>query len=124
MADQTLLTSAARTATVNSAEFSWDRAKAYMVLDVTAVTSTPGLTPKIQVYDSTSGQWITIASYTQVNPTGATTYTFCASDQSFAPSTVTETEQCYLTARMRVRIEHADADSATYTVSFLEVNAT
>ena len=58
-----------------------------------------------------------------MNPTGAVTYTFCLSDQSFGPATVTETIQCYLTGRMRVRVEHADADSATYTVSFLEVNA-
>lgn len=121
MADQTVLGSAVRTATTNSAQVTWTDAKAYMVVDVTDLASTPSVVPKVQVYDSTSDQWITIASFTAITATG--TYTYCLTDQSFAPATVTDTEQCYLTPRMRVRMEHADADSITYSVSFLEVNA-
>lgn len=118
-----ILTSAPRTATNNSEVFDWDFAKAYCVLDVTAITATPTLTLRVQFFEEVSQQYVNIASFAAVSPGGAATYTFCLTDQSFAPVTVTETKQCYLTPKMRVRVEHADADSATYTVSFNEVNA-
>ena len=124
--DVTVLSSAARTATTTSAEFQWLDAKAFMVVNVTAVTSSPGITPELQVYDAASGIWVAI--YIQSSPstpTTAHTYLYIFTDTAFTPSgsTIQESKQVYLAPRMRVVITHADADSCTYSVGFNRVNS-
>lgn len=120
----TLLDSAARTATTYSGEFDWEDAKAILTVDVTAVSATPTITPGLESYDPTSGSWFTLftAAYAQ-NPTGAVRYTYVLTDTAFLPAGFTESKQVYLTPRMRLKITHADADSCTYTASFLRVNS-
>lgn len=128
MADQTvdltLLDSAARTATTYSAEFEWLDAKALLTIDVTAIASTPTITPGLQAYDPTSGSWFTIFTATSSqSPGGAARYTYVLTDTAFLPSGFTEAKQVYLTPRMRLVITHADADYCTYSAAFLRVNS-
>ena len=124
--DVTVLSSAARTATTTSAEFQWLDAKAFMVINVTAVTATPHITPEIQVYDATSGTWIEMwksASYEA--PTGAFVYLYIFTDTAFVPTgtAITLSKQVYLAPRLRFVMTHADADSCTYSVGFNRVNS-
>jgi hypothetical protein len=124
--DITLLSSAARIATTYSSEFQWIDAKAFMVVNVTAVTATPHITPEIQVYDSTSGTWIEMwksASYEA--PTGATVYLYIFTDTAFVPtgSSITLSKQVYLAPNMRFVMTHGDADSCTYSVGMNRVNS-
>ena len=124
--DVTVLASGTRTATTTSGEFAWLDAKAMMIVNVTATSATPGITPEIQVYDAASGTWVAI--YIQaapVTPTSAHTYLYIFTDTAFTPSgsTIQESKQVYLAPRMRVVITHADADSITYSVGFNRVNS-
>lgn len=121
MAAISILASAARITTTTSEAFTWSQPKAYIVLDVTAIAASPAIILYLEIYDPVSTKWVVISgtAFTAVVATG--TYTYLISDTSFAPTGVTATRQAYMTDVMRIRVDHADADSITYSVSMLEV---
>jgi hypothetical protein len=124
--DVTILSSALRTETTYSPDIEWLDAKAFIVLNVTAVTGTPGITPSLDVYDPTSGAWIAIWAGSARTPTTAVTYLFILTDTAFVPTGagITESEQVYLGPRMRFVVTHADTDQCTYSVGMNRVNST
>jgi len=97
-----------------------------MVVNVTAVSATPTITPSLEAYDATSTSWVTIFTAASAqSPTGAATYVYILTDTAFTPTggSLTESKQVYLAPRMRLKITHADADSCTYSVGFNRVNS-
>ena len=115
--EATLLASAARTATANSADQTGYNGRRLLIyIDVTSVTDTPSVTPSLQVKDSVGGGYFTVwTAATALTATGDTVYYFAdgASGGSF-----TEILPFGLPARTwRVAMTHADSDSITYSVS-------
>lgn len=85
---------------------------------VTAVTSTPLLTVKVQYSPDGGTTAIDYAGFTQVGPTGATNYSLLI-DPSVTTTTdgsVTESVSLPLPRLWRLVVTHADTDSATYSV--------
>jgi len=124
--DLTLLSSAARIATTYSSEFAWLDAKAFMVVNVTATSASPTITPGVEVYDATSGTWVTMwTAAVPKSPSGTASYLYIFTDTGFVPTggAITESKQVYLAPRMRLIVTHADADSCTYSVGMNRVNS-
>lgn len=109
----TVLASAARTATVDSADQTNHNARgAHVIIDVTAITATPSITPKIQVKDPASAKYYDVlvgVAITAVGTTVIKVYPGIAASANAAASDI-------LGRTWRVRVEHADADSITYSV--------
>jgi hypothetical protein len=111
--EETVLASAARTATVNSADFvNYNARGVHVIIDVTAITATPVLTPKIQGKDPVSGNYYDILIGTDITATGTTVLKIYPGVSALAGGSAVD----ILPRTWRVRIEHADADSATYSV--------
>jgi hypothetical protein len=109
----TILSSAARTATINSADQTNRNHRGVTVyLNVTAVTATPSLVVKIQAKDP-AGNYVDLLVGSAVATVSAASYTVYPG--------VTETANVDASTPLprdwRVRVEHGDADSATYTVT-------
>lgn len=109
------LASAARTTQSDSVDlFNPDARGVVVVLDVTAIAATPGLTLLVQGKDPASGKYFTIFSGASVVAVTTNVYTVYPG--------LTETANvdfsAPLPATWRVRINVADADSATYSVGF------
>lgn len=105
--------SAARTATANSAPInSLSNNGGHVVLDVTAVTATPSIVVKIQGYDSASDKWYDILSGTAVTAVSTVVYSVHPSLTAAAGSVAKD----LIPDTIRIRVEHADADSITYSV--------
>lgn len=110
--DITVLASAARTATVNSSDFEGSANAANVVIDVTAASATPSITVKIQGKDVLSGAYYDILTSAAITGTGTTVLKVGPGTTAAANLAVSET----LPNVWRVRVEHADADSITYSV--------
>ena len=115
----TALASAARTATTDSADLSNpDGRGVWVVLDVTAITATPSLTVLIQAKDPASGKYVTLLTGAAVATVSTTTYVVYPG--------ITETANVDVSAPVpktfRIRVTHADADSATYSVGYSTVS--
>jgi len=112
--EEIILPSAARTATVNSADFVNRNAKGIkVVVDISAVTATPSIIVKIQGKDPVSGNYYDIlisASYTTVATNVLTIFPSIPDVADLKASDI-------LPRTYRVRVEHADTDSITYSVS-------
>lgn len=74
MSQRTIFASAARTATIDSADFTDEIAEgAHIIINVTAVAgTTPTLTPRIQGKDPASGTYYDVLVGTAINATGMT----------------------------------------------------
>jgi hypothetical protein len=119
---QQLLASAARTTTqtmdiVNSHHFPG----AIFTIDVTAVVATPSLVPSLQYYDTGSAGYITVHTFTAIEPVGAATYFLVVHPTASLITVSTESLNFVLPRPLRFLITPADADSCTYSVglSFL-----
>lgn len=118
----TLLASAARTATVNSADqlsYNWRGLMLY--IDVTAVTLTPLVTPSVQAKDPVTGGYKDFILFTQLAPTGAGAYVLTCYPGVVEASVLTgnggnESKSRTLPRTFRLAFTHADADSITYSV--------
>lgn len=111
--EETVLASAARTASVNSADFTNYNAKgAHFIIDVTAITDTPILTPKIQGKDPLSGKYYDILVGTDITAIGTTVLKVYPGIGQIAGGASSD----ILPRTWRVRIEHADSDSITYSI--------
>lgn len=115
---QTILESAARTATNVSTIFTSNEALATtFVIDVTAITATPSVVPLVEGKDPLSGSFYTILSGTAFTATGTTTMQV-GKDLEIVSG---EAASDFLPAEYRVTFTHADADSITYSVSAIHL---
>lgn len=113
MSERIILESAPRTATVDSADQRDPNAEAvHIIINVTAVTATPSITPRIQGKDPASGGYYDILVGTAVTAAGMTVLKVGPGLAAAANAAAAD----ILPDIWRVRIEHADADSITYSV--------
>lgn len=105
-----ILPSAARTALVAAIEFAGTR-NLLIVIDATAATATPGVTPLIEAYNPVTGTWFTVKSMTQITGTGVSTYVL---DNSAADKLSLR--------RMRISFAVVDTDSLTYSVTLFALS--
>ena len=105
--------SAARTATENSATLKVNKFNgAHVILKVTAVADTPSIVLKIQAQDPASQDWYDLLAGAAVTGTGTTVYKVVGGIAAAANAAVSDK----LPENVRIRVEHADADSITYSV--------
>lgn len=113
--DGTALASAARTASVDSADLTNYNAKGlHLVIDVTAITATPGITVTVQGKDALSGKYYTIlasASITTVSTTVLKVHPGLTAAANAAANDI-------LPRTWRVSVVNADADSITYSIGY------
>lgn len=109
----TVLASAARTATTDSADLTNHNGRGVAVdIDVTAIVDTPSVVFHVQAKDPVSGVYVTVLESAAVVGTGHTrlrVYPGIAAVANLAASDI-------LSRTWRVRAVHADADSITYSV--------
>lgn len=115
----TLLPSAARTVTNNGpdrANFN-DNIGAILVVDVSSITLTPILTPKLQLKDPISGNYIDIwTAAANLIATGTVAYVFGLGGSGGAGD-YAEGVNLLVPRTFRFRMIHADTDSATYSAA-------
>lgn len=110
---ETILASAARTATVNSADFvNYNARGLHVIIDVTAITATPSIVPKIQGKDSVSGNYYDILEGSPITTTGTNILKVYPGISAVVNASAAD----ILPREWRIRVEHADADSITYSV--------
>jgi hypothetical protein len=123
MSAETLFASAARTATVNSAETDNRSHKGMLLMiDVTAVT-TGTLTPTVQVYDPAEDAWGDFVPFAAISGTGRVWYLMAVGFLAGASGDVAAPVNRTLPmARIRVSMVKSDSSSWTYSVgrAFLE----
>lgn len=114
---RTILGSAARTATLNSNPFQLGEHRGVRIrYDVTAITATPSLVFKIQQLDL-AGAWVDVLASAAV----ATVSSGVLTAYPGLTAAANVTANAHLGQQYRVRVEHADADSATYSVTAEEL---
>lgn len=115
---QTILPSAARTATVVSGVFSAEEVVAStFIIDVTATSATPSITAKIEGKDPLSGAFWTVLEDAAITSTG-TTFLQVGKDITAAANVAANQ---FLPEEFRVTVTHADADSITYSISAIHM---
>ncbi len=114
--EETVLASAARTATVSSADLTNYNARGVtVVIDVTAITDTPSVIATVQGKDPLSGKYFTLLESAAITGTGTTVLVV---HPSITASTNLKA-QLPLPRTWRVTLTHADADSITYSIGAL-----
>ena len=112
--EETLLASAARTATLNSADFTNYNAKGlHVVINVTAIAATPSIVPFIQGKDPISGTYYDILEGLPITTTGINIIKVYPGISAVVNVSASD----LLPRTYRVRVEHGDADSITYSVA-------
>ncbi|MDO8683911.1 MAG: hypothetical protein Q7N50_10570, partial [Armatimonadota bacterium] len=114
----TILDSAARTTTTNSApQINYCSRAMIFFVNVSSITASPVLTPSLQIKDSISGNYMTIWTAAATITTATTfTYLFDIGGVGGAGS-FTEAANIRVGRTWRWVMTAADADSATYSVS-------
>lgn len=117
MAQRGIFDSAARTETTNSSDFDDPNSLGlHIVIDVTGIADTPSIVPKIQGKDPVSGKYYDVLVGTAITDvTGTGTYVFKVGP-GLEPSPGAAAGD-YLPDIWRLRIEHADTDSITYSAA-------
>jgi len=108
---------AARTATLNSDDKDCHSRGVHVIIDVTVDPALASIVPKIQGYDPTSGKYYDLlvgVAITAVGTTVLKVYPGIAASANVAASDM-------VPPVWRVRMEHADADSITYSVGAVMV---
>lgn len=109
----TALSSAARTATTNSASLTNRNFQgAHFIIDVTAITATPSITPTIQGYDDLSGKWYDLLVGNAISAVGTNILKIHPGITGVANAAAND----ILPRTYRISMAHADADSITYSV--------
>lgn len=115
----TVLASAARTATTNSADFTNINAKGVrLFINVTAVTADPSVVFTLEVKDPISSTYTAILTSAAITGTGHTVLTAYPGATAAANVTVSMP----LSRTWRVTATHADSDSITYSVGYSYIN--
>lgn len=110
---QTLVVSAARTATVVSALFSAEEVICTdITIDVTAVSATPTITVKVEGKDPLSGAFYTILTSAGLTATG--TVVLRIGKDIIAAANVAA--NAMLPSEYRITSTHTDGDSITYSI--------
>lgn len=106
--------SAARTATADSADLfnRGNKIGAHVVIDVTAIAATPSVVFKVQGKDPVSGKYYDILTSAAITGVGTTRLTVTPGVAASANVAISDA----IPSVFRVRAEHADADSITYSV--------
>ena len=114
----TLLASAARTVETNSSDQQGYKGKMLVIIvDVSAITDTPSITPTLEVKDSVSGNYfVAWRAAVALAATGTSAYLFALGGSGSA-GLYTEAVNIRRSRTWRFQMEVADADSATYSVS-------
>lgn len=108
-----VLPSEARTATVTGDDQkNWAFNGLHLIIDVTAISATPSVVPKIQGKDPVSGKYYDLLTGVAITAVGITVLKLFPSATAAANVTVNDT----LPRTWRVIMTHADADSITYSV--------
>lgn len=111
--DITVLTSAARTLSIDSADLTNHNARGmHLVIDVTAITGAPSIVITIQGKDILSGKYYTILVSAAINAVGTTilrVYPALTAAANLISNDI-------LTRTWRVSVVNANADSITYSV--------
>lgn len=115
----TVLASAARTGTTNSADFiNYNHRGIVLLLNVTAASGTGGLQVGLQFKDSISGTYRTIGNLpTAVTAVGMTTLTFYPGVDALNTS-VSLNQSHVLAQQFRSSVTHGDSSSYTYSLSY------
>ncbi len=122
----TVLASASRTATTNSADYVnlgeiSNIRGAYITLDVTGASASPIITLSVKAKDYVSGAYESVfVATTGVTTTGTHTYLIYPGIGS-AANDVTQIQSYPLPIQWRVTVEHVDTDPITYSVGALLV---
>ena len=110
----TVFSSAARTASENSADLSNPYARGVvLVIDVTSVTSTPSVVFTVKGKSALGSDYYTILASAAITGTGQTVLRIYPGLTASANATASDV----LPATWRVEAVHGDADSITYSVS-------
>ncbi len=111
----TALASAARTATVTSADITNHNARALnLFIDVTAITDTPSVVFTVFAKDGLTGGIVTIISSSAIVGTG---FTWLRIGPGLGASSNIRANE-FLPRTFSVRATHADSDEITYSVSY------
>lgn len=111
---RTLLASAARTATVDTADETNQSAQGVMVLiNVSAVVGVASITVKLQGKDPVSGAYVDLLTSAAITTAGLRRLSLHPALTEAANTKVAD----ILPRTFRVRVEHANADSITYSVA-------
>lgn len=111
--DITVLASAARTATASSSDITnYNGRGAHIVINVTAVTSTPSVVFTVEGKDALSSAYYTILTSAAITGTGTTALTVYPGATAAASVAVSQ----ILPRTWRVTATHGDADSITFSV--------
>ena len=112
--EETILASAARTATLNSADFINYNAKGlHVVINVTALTAAPSIVPFIQGKDPISGTYYDILEGLPITTTGINIIKVYPGISAVVNVSASD----LLPRTYRVRLEHANGNSITYSVA-------
>lgn len=112
--NETLLASAARTASVNSADFVNYNAKgAQFIIDISAITATPEITVTIQGKDPISGNYYDLLIGPVYNSVGTNILKIYPGITASANASASD----ILPRDYRVSVANADADSITYSIA-------
>jgi len=114
-----LYQSLARIATPAAAAFSPSAGQRglHLVIDVTAVTSTPSVVPTIDAQDVLSGKWYNLLTGVAITATGTTVLKIYPGIGTIANGAASDV----ITANMRLVMTHGNANSITYTAAALLV---
>lgn len=111
--NETVLASAARTATVQSADFTnYNGRGLHLVIAVSAVTATPSVVFTIQGKDAVSGLYYTVLTSAAITATGTTVLKVYPGITASANASASD----ILPRTWRVDATHANADSISYSV--------
>ncbi len=114
----TVLASAARTATVSSADLTNYNARGVIItIDVTADPGTASVTPTVEIKDSVGALYDIILSATAVDAVGTFVYVIYPSTLTAAANGITQVLQNPLPRTWRVTMTHPNTQSLTYSVS-------
>ena len=114
----TIYASAARTATPAAVEFAVGTKGCIVIIDVSAVTATPAVTVTISGVDPNSDAIYTILASTAIATVSTTVLRVYPGLTASANATVSDV----LPGAIRIAASHGDADSATYSVSYIGVD--
>ena len=123
----TVLSSAARTATTSSSDYTnlsenLNVRGAYITLDVTAISGSPSIVLSIQAKDYTSGKYESVLTASAaVVGTGTHTYLVYPGAGS-AAADVTQSVSFPLPPMWRITVTHANTNTITYSVNALLLN--